>query len=306
MADSIRARTRILTIFQRIFAEEFSRAANFSLEAAPLQVLNLTRVYVCLSVRRSAHFRELIEISPGMGDGPGGLTLCTNNPHLRAKPRGDLFAGPVPRGALFWPRSWRSGIMIRRTNDRTTIDPATRRFIRSKVRKLVGRHGFTRSDRDDLEQELLLRLLKCLPQFDPDQGCNAAFDVMVVQRSVANIVRERKAAKRDYRRVTSLNVVIADNGDGGPTELGDTIARREQDARRCRAPRRPEELAQLVGDMAEIIGQLPTDLRELAEALKTQSVAEIARQKGVARTTLYGDIGKLRRRFEDVGLKDYL
>jgi RNA polymerase sigma-70 factor (ECF subfamily) len=196
--------------------------------------------------------------------------------------------------------------MIQRTNRSTTIDPSTRAFILRKVRQLVGRFGFTRSDREDLEQELLLRLLDRLHLFDPNQGTNAAFDVMVIERSVANIVRERKAAKRDFRRVTSLNVIIEELGDEGTSEMVDTIGQRELDARIGRTSRSQEELTQLITDVAEVIGRLPEELRVLAEQLKSTSKAGIARDRGIPRTTLYGDIGKLRERFEDANLKDYV
>ncbi len=59
------------------------------------------------------------------------------------------------------------------------------RFIRFKVRQLIGRHGFTRSDRDDLEQELRLAVWQRRSQFDPrvaDWGCWLS---TVVERHIA-------------------------------------------------------------------------------------------------------------------------
>lgn len=188
----------------------------------------------------------------------------------------------------------------------TRIDEFTRKLIRRKARQLIGRVGFTKSDQADIEQELTLKLLKALSGFDPDQGHKNVFVTAVIERFVANLLRDKQAEKRDHRRVCSLNVVIADDEDEGPVELGDTVSRREQDARLGQAPRDEHDLAQLVLDMVEVIATLPSELRELAERLKTDSVSQVARDLGVPRTTLNGRVRELRRRFERAGLKDYL
>ena len=51
-------------------------------------------------------------------------------------------------------------------------DRFIRGIIRRKVKQLLGRAGFTRQDREDLEQELLVRVLQSLPKYHPDQWTN--------------------------------------------------------------------------------------------------------------------------------------
>jgi RNA polymerase sigma-70 factor (ECF subfamily) len=178
-------------------------------------------------------------------------------------------------------------------------------IIKRKVRRMIGRAGFTPQDRGDLEQELLARLLQRLESFDPAQAHRKAFVTMVVEQSVANILRDKQAAKRDHRRVTSLNVTVAAFEDGS-IELAEAVGEREHNARRCRQPRSAEELAQLISDVTEVMASLPDDLRELAEGLISQPLAAIAREWGVPRTTLGDRVRRLRRRFEDAGLQAYL
>ena len=48
------------------------------------------------------------------------------------------------------------------------IDPYAAGLIRFKARQLVGQAGFTASDRNDLEQDLILDLLRRLPKYDPN------------------------------------------------------------------------------------------------------------------------------------------
>lgn len=185
------------------------------------------------------------------------------------------------------------------------LDRFTCGIIRRKINQLIGRAGFTRQDGDDLQQDLFLRVLQSLPSFNSNQGHRNKFITAVVERHVANILRNKQAEKRDHRRISSLNVMVS-IGEDEATELAETIGQRELNARRGCHPRSDEELAQLAQDLAEVIATLPAELRELAERMKTQSVAEIARNMGVPRTTLHESVRQLRQRFEKTGLKDYV
>ncbi|MEO2026662.1 MAG: sigma-70 family RNA polymerase sigma factor [Fuerstiella sp.] len=178
-------------------------------------------------------------------------------------------------------------------------------IVKRKVRQIVGRAGYTRQDKEDLEQELLTRLLQGLRSFDPDVAHRKSFVTAIVERAVATILRDAEAQKRDHRRISSLQRLV-DLTDEGPTELAETIGDREYNGRRCRDPRSDEDLAQLVTDLAEVIDSMPGELRDLAERMKTQSISAIAREIGVPRTTLNDAVRRLRQRFEQTGLRDYL
>ena len=178
-------------------------------------------------------------------------------------------------------------------------------IVKRKVRQIVGRAGYTRQDKEDLEQELLTRLLQGLRSFDPDVAHRKSFVTAIVERAVATILRDAEAQKRDHRRISSLQRLV-NLTDEGPTELAETIGDREYNGRRCRDPRSDEDLAQLVTDLAEVIDSMPGELRDLAKRMKTQSISAIAREIGVPRTTLNDAVRRLRQRFEQAGLRDYL
>jgi hypothetical protein len=169
----------------------------------------------------------------------------------------------------------------------------------------VGRAGFTPSDRDVIEQELSLKLLKQLEAFDPGEAHWHVFVTTVVERHAANLLRDKRAEKRDHRLATSLHVLI-ETGDNGPVELAETVGRQEQEARLGRDSRSDEERAQLAGDVADVLAGLPPDLRDVAERLKHDSVSAVARDLGLPRTTLLRRMEHLRRAFEGAGLRDYL
>lgn len=178
-------------------------------------------------------------------------------------------------------------------------------IVKRKVRQLIGRVGFTAQDREDLEQELLARLLKSLESFDPRKAHRNVFVTAVVERDVANILRDRQADKRNHHHMSSINVTI-DVCERGATELADTISQREQDARHCRSPRRPQELVELRVDLRDFLVKSTAADRELAAALMSKTIAEIAREWGIPRTTLSDRVRKLRKRWERSGLRIYL
>lgn len=185
------------------------------------------------------------------------------------------------------------------------IDRFTRGIIRRKVKQLIGRAGFLPQDREDLEQELFVRVLQSLPRFNPGKAHRNTFITTVVERYVANILRNKQANKRDHRRIGSLNVTIEFTEDG-PTELAQTIGERELDARIGRRRRTDEELAQLAIDLADVIATLPEAWQTLLELRKTQTMQEIASELGVPRTTLNDWMRRIRQRFERAGMRDYL
>jgi len=185
------------------------------------------------------------------------------------------------------------------------IDRFTRGIIRRKVKQLIGRAGFTRDDGKDLEQDLFVRVLQSLPRFNPAKAHRNKFLTAVVERHVANLLRNKQAEKRDHRRICSLNVTLTIK-DEGPTELAQTIGEQELDARLGRQRLSDVDRAQLALDLAHVIGTLPDCWQTLLELRKAQTMPEIARAMGVPRTTLNDWMKRIRRRFESAGLRDYL
>ena len=185
------------------------------------------------------------------------------------------------------------------------IDRFTRGIVRRKVKQLIGRAGFTKQDREDLEHDFYARVLQGMRSFDSSIAHRNKFVTTIVERYFANVLRDKRAEKRDHRRINSLHVMV-DIGEDEKVELAQTISQRELNAQRHRYPRSEEELAQLAQDLADVMPKFPNELRDLAERLKTQTLSEIARDMGIPRTTLNESVCRLRRRFESARLKDYI
>jgi RNA polymerase sigma factor (sigma-70 family) len=184
------------------------------------------------------------------------------------------------------------------------LDPADEEAVRRAIRRAVGKVRLRRQDRDDLSQDLWARALRALRAFDPGRGTLDALVSVVVRHGVSTYFRDQLAARRYGRGTVSLNRVTL--RDGEAVELEQTVGAHEFDARRLYHPPGEAEQRERALDLEEALARLPSPYRELAEELKTKSLAEVAREQGVARSTLQGRVRKLLRLLGDLGVRSFL
>ncbi len=179
-------------------------------------------------------------------------------------------------------------------------------LVQHKARQLVGKAGYTQSDIADIEQDLIVDLLERLPRFDPAKATYNTFVGRVVERKISNLLRHRRMEIRDHRREAfSLNDV-----NDGEEEAPPRNAAISQDDHRRRTGNhtRPEtERIDMELDLAQVLADLPDDLRKTAEMLMTMPASQVARALGISRSTFYENhLPRLRAAFEAKGLRDYL
>lgn len=192
------------------------------------------------------------------------------------------------------------------TTEIRQLDSFTQGYVQKCARQLIGRHGFTDSDRAELEQTLFLKLAGKFDQADPDNPHWRAFVAKTVSRQIASVIRDRKAPKRDHRRTISIHVLIKADEEG-PLELVNVLQEHEKPSRRSQELRCELELADLREDVATCIERLlDPRFRELCKHLMNGSVAEAARSMDVPRSTIDAWLPKIRQRFEEMGLSEYL
>ena len=190
---------------------------------------------------------------------------------------------------------------------RHDLNSYARNVIRHSARKLIGRYGFIADDYEDLMQELSLDLLIRLPNFDPSKATQNTFIAQTVTRAVSKLVRHRHRQKRDYRREAwSLDEALP-NGEGDAVPRGETVSKDDFDLRSGKHGRPNEERLDLRLDISLGLSGLDPDLQHLADRLRTTSVADVARELGIPRSSLYDQgIARIRRAFEGRGLTVYL
>ena len=179
------------------------------------------------------------------------------------------------------------------------------KLIQHKAYQLVGNAGFTDSDREDIEQDLLMDLLSRLPDYDPELAERATFITRIVNRRVARILEKRSAWRRDYR-LNEFSLNENDWEDDNSVERHENIGEDEYLLRTGKQELPTNELRDLIIDVDRALEILPPEFRDLCERLKTKTVAEVSRDTGVPRSTIYEAIQKVREMFEEAGLRDYL
>lgn len=182
------------------------------------------------------------------------------------------------------------------------LDGWTRKIIRIKAWRLAQGPGFRPDDKEDIEQELILDLLLRAPKFDPARGNRQAFIGRVLDNKVADLVAANVAAKRDRRReVFSLDEPVVTDGEGEiPRQEILDPGRIDEDARSGMRD------ADLWIDLGRRIYSIRPDLAALCLQLSEKRIAEVSREMGIPRATLYGRIAELRRILSIRGLRDYL
>lgn len=176
-------------------------------------------------------------------------------------------------------------------------------LVRQKARRVAGRFGFSRSDRDDIEQELCVCLLTRMRGLDEGVTNREAFVTTVLDRCVATLMRRMRAQKRSQRGETSLSVGLPD--EDGQTVSGDKTVSEAQNRKRIGdSPLSDFERVELEMDVATVVDRLPSDLRPLAQLLQEHSLSECARQLGISRTTLQYQMAQLREASASSGFEE--
>jgi RNA polymerase sigma factor (sigma-70 family) len=195
-------------------------------------------------------------------------------------------------------------------SDKHSINLADDNFVRSvinrQVRKLIAKTDFTYQDRSDLVQEVYVRATKSLQLYDPSVGHLYPYVCTVVQRHLANVIRDRSVVKRVASGRVSLSTTVR-GGDGTQVELSQTLHDKDQDRRLGRERRLcEEELNDLRMDLATFMTKLPEKFQDVLRRRQNHSMTEISRDLGIPRTTLNDWMLQIRNLFEEAGFERYL
>lgn len=161
------------------------------------------------------------------------------------------------------------------------------RQIQAKVRQIAPPRWPDRGLDEDLVQDAVVAVLRELPRFDPLRASLTTFVARVAESAIADTLRRRTADKRNPLR--------------HPDHRNPACA-----AEDCGQPDAQLEQRDLVVDLEAALGQLPPDLEQLARQLREWTPREIADQHGTHRGTIYRRIARLRERWSDSSLQDYL
>lgn len=173
-------------------------------------------------------------------------------------------------------------------------------LIRFKAKQLSRKPGFSRSDQEDLEQELTLHLLRHAVDFDPERGSLNTFVSRVIDSAVAMILRDRNRLKRAAgHRVRSLDIprIVADS----VTTLGAGLT--PDDAHRRLGTVPDADVKERLVTLAAARASLPAGLQRVCDLLASGSEAAAARELNVSRRKIRNAKEQIKRHFDSAGLE---
>lgn len=195
-------------------------------------------------------------------------------------------------------------------NDPRELDPGVVRVIRLEtLRASTGLRRFG-LEPEDVQQELLLRVLECAGDYDHRRSSWPTFASRVCHSRKLQIIEYGSAAKRGgghIARSLSEPLLLSNGDEQVDAELEDVVSEDQCAMRAGRRSRPTAELISLCIDVDRVVGQLPVSLAEVAHTLMTaESLGEAARQLRISRATLHRRIVVLRDAFRAAGLDRYM
>jgi RNA polymerase sigma-70 factor (ECF subfamily) len=150
--------------------------------------------------------------------------------------------------------------------------PLALRAVQVRAAAAVGTGRVAAADREDLEQEALLGLWMALRHYDASRASLRTFLERVADKRFASLLRRRRSA------------VLIERLDGHRLAAADGIP-----------------AVQFHVDVERVLAPLGDSDRALALLLVDHGPTEISRMLGIARSTVYARIARLRRAFLEAG-----
>jgi len=188
------------------------------------------------------------------------------------------------------------------THDSILDNEYANTVIRIKARQLCRRADFSRSDLEDLHQEMKMYLLKVGHLFDPSRARMETFIARAINSCIAMILRDRR---RDKRRINVEHVSLEGTELPGDNETFSIWAQLSTDdlfRRTGTTPADPIDAIDSQDAIAWAMERLSADDREIAALVMEHGKAGAARERGVSRRQIDNALQRMRQHFEDTGL----
>lgn len=179
------------------------------------------------------------------------------------------------------------------------------KYIRFKIRQIIGCVGIPRSRREELEQDLRLLLIRRFPKFDPKISAWPAFVVTIIERRVATLVEHGQAMERcGLSDIVSLSEAAMDE-EGQQVELADQLSPDHQGKMNGQYQRTESDRFSMLHDLDHALMTLPEDQRKTCEELKRISVTSLARRRKLPRATMIDQLVPIREALDREGISEF-
>jgi hypothetical protein len=180
-------------------------------------------------------------------------------------------------------------------------DCDTSRVIRKCVCSAIKRFGWSRWDREDLEQDVTLHLWSRRTRFDAAKGRWLHFVAVVCRNYLRGEASRRRAEKRSQHHETdSLNLQGWDGSDRSAVVANGCHARRMGNVTRS-----AQDVLETAVDLDTVTLQLSPVHRTICQRLKSDRPTSVARQLKMSRARLWRHLAEIREQFERANFRDY-
>lgn len=187
--------------------------------------------------------------------------------------------------------------------DHEVLSEYARKLIRKKARRLAWRADFSRTDEDDIVQEITMHLLMQSEHLDPARAPTGAFVTLVIDTAIANLIRKarRQSTKPVDAEVESLDVMVTVSGE--PPVALESLITIEDGQRRTRsfAPSDAEVFEDREA-FGHAFNKLPKDLKRICNELMSVPPLEATRNLGITRHQMRLAMEMIREYFVGTGL----
>lgn len=163
-----------------------------------------------------------------------------------------------------------------------------RSLISYKARQLCRKPGFSRSDEEDLVQDLTLSLLRKADQYDPSRG--ASLDTFA-DRVVISQVKMMLRARRRHKRAAGFQAASLEETDPSPLKRWGVST-----------PEDPTSAIDHLEAVSTAIAHLDPSDQAVARLLGLHSIQRIAKKLRTSRRQITAALERIRLRCEEAGL----
>jgi len=180
---------------------------------------------------------------------------------------------------------------------------AARKEAAYTAKRIAGSFGFTYEDREDLEQELNLAVIKKANTLDSARGSIHTFVVAVIKgKSLTELRRRRRKAKRE-KTILCLHNETVDGDD--VVAYHETLDRSVCMNRMGRDETDPILLSDLRHDVEVVLKLFTPKQKRICRLLMETDKKTAAHRMGVSRQTLYREIEAIRQIMSEIGINAY-
>jgi len=175
------------------------------------------------------------------------------------------------------------------------FDEFTRDLIRTKAKRIVRKAKLSKSDYDDVIQDMAALILEKRQYYNPDRGTWEAFVTTALRRYAANLIAASQSMRRNGGRpIASLDAC---------NRTGHTIKPNIPDNRSAAN----EDILDMAAEISYVVCRLSPECREVYGCLATEgSQAAAARKLGMSLDRFRTKMKEIREAFANAGLKDYI